>query len=179
MLHHLDDGLEVISLYPYKHALIQPIILQAKCHYDPWSIHALISLWESGLQRLGPFPENTVLLPVPRPWLRTWVEGPGVVPLLRKSNSLRHYPSVDLFRPRIGTPFDRDSNQRTFFTLRKSAVRACPATVSDSVLLLVDDVLTTGATLLSLWKLLRLAQDTLGYRRILGLTFASAVSPSQ
>ena len=158
------------SLFLYETAVMQ-MIRQVKFSRQARPLHYFAE--QLNLRILQDFPRNiAALVPVPlhraREWERTFNQS---ALLARYVSELSGIPVVDLLRRIKRTPAQTSlSGQARRRNLQSAFQMKAEATIPRSVIL-IDDVVTTGATLESCAAVLRKA----GVRRVYGLTIARAV----
>jgi ComF family protein len=146
-------------MLPFKHA--------SKLQYKNIMARAMISV-------LSQFPQNAdLIIPVPLAHQRLWKRGYNqaavlALPLSKYLNVKTDFDSVTRkYRPDMGhkNARQRAENIRGVFSVIK------PDKIRGKNILLVDDVMTTGATFSELYKVLKKA----GAKNVYGITFCRVV----
>ena len=122
---------------------------------------------------LCPLPSSLIVMPVPLAYWRLWKRGYNQSALLARPIAKHFGVKMDIdsvrrkYRPDMGhkSARQRAENIRGVFKVIK------PAAIKGKTILLVDDVMTTGATFTELRKVLKRA----GAKAVLGVTFCRVV----
>ncbi len=158
---------------------------RAACVYEDWSRNIMLPFKHSGALKykdvmsnamigaLRDVPNFDIVMPVPLAYLRLWKRGYNQATLLARPIARHFNKKLDVisvtrkYKPDMGhkTASQRAENIRGVFRIKH------PENINGKKILLVDDVMTTGATFAELSKVLKRAGATSVY----GVTFCRTV----